>query len=232
MKLSIIIPVYNENLTIKKIINDVFTVKLPKGVEKEIIIIDDGSNDGTVEILKTYKVSPNTKIFYHEMNQGKTAAVKTGIKQTTGDYIIIQDADLEYSPQNYSLLLKPVIENKAPVVYGSRFKGQIKNMTLVNRLANILSNITINILFQSNITDFHTCHKLIKKDILKNISINSNNFSFDTEITAKFLKRNIPIFEIPINYTARSKKSGKKITWANALETYFVLFKCKFSKTN
>ncbi len=231
MKLSIIIPVYNEKNTIKRIIDDVDRVIVQEGISKEIIIVDDGSNDGTTEILHSLHKKPYIKIFPQKQNQGKTAAVKIGLQYASGDYIIIQDADLEYPPDNYFKLLSLAIEKNAPAVYGSRFLGTIQNMTWVNQMANILSNKTINLLFNSQLTDFHTCHKLIKKEIFNKIPITSRNFSFDTEITSKMLKNHIPILEIPIDYTARDKKEGKKITWRNALETYYVLFKCKFFKS-
>ncbi len=229
MKLSIIIPVFNEIITLDKIISAVKESQLDPNIAKEIIIIDDGSTDGSTEYLKENK-DPHLKILFHEKNQGKTAAVKLGIAHASGDYILIQDADLEYSPSHYAALVQKALEDNAPVVYGSRFLGQIRKMQPINRLANIISNKTINLLFRTDLTDFHTCHKLIKKDIFNKIDITSRNFSFDTEITAKLLKNNIPIVEIPINYIARDKKDGKKITWSNALETYYILFKCKFSR--
>lgn len=229
MKLTIIIPVFNESATIEEIILAVEQTKLPAPFDKEILIVDDGSHDGTTEKLKHFESHPDIKIFFQEKNQGKTHAVNCGIKNATGDFIIIQDADLEYSPDNYFSLLKKAMAQKAPIVYGSRFLGTIKGMTRINRWANKLSNKTINLLFKCNLTDFHTCHKLFKAEELKKIPIESKNFSFDTEITAKLLKKGIPIIEIPIHYSARAKKDGKKITWGNAIETYWTLLKCRFS---
>ncbi len=229
-KLSIIIPVYNEQNTIIPLIQKVDTVGLPNGVEREIIVINDASNDGTLERLETLQDKSHIYVFNRVRRYGKTAAVKFGISKAKGDFIIIQDADLEYNPTYYSQLLMPLLNGEADVVYGSRFKGKIKNMKLINRIANKVSTTTLNILFSSNISDMHTCYKLFRRDILSNINITSSNFSFDTEITAELLRRGIKIYEVPIEYRARSRKEGKKITWLTAVETYFVLLKCKFRR--
>lgn len=229
MILSVIIPAYNEEQTILPIIKRVESVILPQNVEKEIIVVDDGSTDGTTAKLKGLPASPHLKIFFHEKNQGKTAAVKLGIEKATGNFILIQDADLEYDPEHYPALLDPLLRGKASVVYGSRFLGKIENMAFVNRFANKISNLTINALYGASITDFHTGYKLFKQEILKALPITSKNFTFDTEITARVLKKKIPIYEIPINYVARENKEGKKITWGLALETYLFLLKFRFS---
>ena len=161
---------------------------------------------------------------------GKTTAIKLGIEKSTGDIILIQDADLEYSPKNYPDLLEPILVNKATIVYGSRFKGSIKGMTLTNRLANIFSNITATMLFAKLITDVNTCYKAFKKDVLQDITIESKNFTFETEITAKLLRKGHNIHEIPINYIARTQKKGKKMNWPKALEMYAGLIKYRFSR--
>jgi len=228
MILSIIVPVYNEKNTILELIDKVLLAQLPTGLSKEIIIVNDGSSDGTKEKLDQIKPSPEIKIYHSPKNLGKTHAVTFGLQQSTGDIIIIQDADLEYSPRYYSYLIEPILNKKTQIVYGSRFIGRIKKMALINRMANCISNFTINLLFGTKITDFHTCYKMFTRDALKNISITSQNFSFDTEITAKFLKNGFSIMELPIEYTARSRKEGKKINWHLALETYGVLFKVRF----
>lgn len=227
-KLSIIIPVFNEKDTIGQVIRDVRDVPLPEGIEKELIIVDDGSSDGTQDVLQRLSDQNNVRIFYHSQNRGKTFAVKFGFQHMTGDVVVIQDADLEYSPQNYPRLLDPILKGDAQIVYGSRFLGSIKNMTVINRLANTISNWTINRLFEASMTDFHTCLKFFKREILDEVSIDSKKFSFDTEITAKLLKKRFKIREIPIEYQARSE--GKKITWLTALEAYGVLWKIYFSK--
>lgn len=228
MKLSVIIPVYNEKNTVAMVAREALAVALPEPLKREILIIDDGSTDGTNDELKQFQSDPRVKIFLNEKNQGKTAAVRLGIQHATGDIILFQDADLEYSPANYPDLLAPILNHRADVVYGSRFLGKIQNMTWINRLANKISMLTINLLYGSQITDFHTCFKVLKKEILTQIPITSKRFSFDTEITARLLKKGYTIYEVPINYIARSKVEGKKITWGAALETYFFLLKYWF----
>jgi glycosyltransferase involved in cell wall biosynthesis len=228
MKLSILIPVYNEEKTILQVIDKVKMTPVPESIEKEVIIVDDGSTDQTRSLLKALPETPFVKIYYHDKNKGKTAALVTGIEHAAGDYILIQDADLEYDPANYPRLLKPILEENRPVVYGSRFKGNIKNMAFINRIANHVSNVTMNMLFGQAITDLMTCYKVFRADILKSIPITSTRFSFETEITAKLFKRGVDILEIPIDYQARTRNEGKKITWGTALATYGVLLKCRF----
>jgi glycosyltransferase involved in cell wall biosynthesis len=224
-KLSIIIPVYNEERFINTVIKKVKSIKLPGDIAKEIIIINDASTDDTGKILKQYSSDSVIKIFHQEKNMGKSSAVRLGIERSTGDIILIQDADLEYAPDDYPQLIGPIIKNEASVVYGSRFKGTIEYMPLINRIANILSNITVNILFHTKITDIHTCYKVFKRDILKNIRITSKRFTFDTEVTVKILKLGCEIYEVPIRYAARTQKEGKKITWFQALEVYWGIIK-------
>lgn len=227
-KLSIIIPTYNEAATIDSTIKKIKSVKLGNNITKEIIIIDDGSTDDTDEILEQYNSDPVLKIYHQEENRGKAAAVKLGIKKSKGDIILIQDADSEYSPDNYPALIEPIITNKSSVVYGSRFKGTIKRMRFVNKMANIVSTLTVNLLFNAKITDVNTGYKVFRKNALNNIKLISKNFIFETEITAKLLNKGYKIHEVPINYTARSKKEGKKITWLDALQMYWGIIKYKF----
>jgi len=227
-KLSIIIPVYNEARFISTVIEKVKSVKLPDNIIEEIIVIDDGSTDDTGKILEQYNSDSAIKIFHQEKNMGKSSAVRLGIAMSTGDMILIQDADLEYDPDDYPKLIGPIIKNEASVVYGSRFKGTIENIPLINRIANILSNMTVNILFHKKITDIHTCYKVFKRDIFKKIEITSKRFTFDTEVTDKILKLGYEIYEIPIRYTARTQKEGKKITWFQALEVYWGIIKYYF----
>ncbi|MDP8213475.1 MAG: glycosyltransferase family 2 protein [Candidatus Zapsychrus exili] len=226
-KLSTVIPVYNDEDTIVELVNLVKNARVQDCVEKEIIVIDDGSDDGTKDKLKSFETGDTFRIIRKDKNEGKTSAVKIGIKEAAGDFILIQDADLEYSPEFYYDLLDPILNDAKEVVYGSRFMGNIKNMTIVNRTANRISNLTINLLFGSKITDFHTCFKMFKADVLKSVDIESRKFSFDTEVTAKLVRKGHFIHEIPISYVARKK--GKKITWGQALEAYFVLIKCRFA---
>jgi len=231
MKLSIIIPLYNEEKTIGELIKKIRDVELPLGISKEIIIVDDGSIDTTYKILKKYNNDSMVKIYRKEKNTGKASAVKAGIENSEGDIILIQDADLEYSPDNYQALLGPIIKDKACVVYGSRFKGKIKKMALMNRIANIISNITLNLLYGAKISDVNTGHKIFKREVFDRIQLMSENFMFETEITAKLLNLGYQIYEVPINYIARSKKDGKKITWLKALQMYWGIIKYKFAIT-
>ncbi|MFA5411257.1 MAG: glycosyltransferase family 2 protein [Candidatus Omnitrophota bacterium] len=228
MKLSIIIPVYNEERFVKTVINKIKSVELPKGMDRELIIIDDGSEDGTFQMLKGFIDDPMTKIFHRDVNEGKTSAISLGLKFSTGDIIIIQDADLEYNPDYYARLIEPILLDKASVVYGSRFKGKIEGMNIINRISNIFSNITLNFLFHTDISDVNTCYKVFKKEALDNIKLESKRFGFETEVTAKLLKRGYSIYEVPIEYTGRLKKEGKKISLLTGLEMYLGIIKYKF----
>jgi len=210
LKLSIVIPVYNEGSTIKKIFDRVRSVDLPK----EIIIVDDCSNDGTGDILAALPVD-GVRIFYHEHNQGKGAALRTGFQNATGDIIIIQDADLEYDPAQYPKLIKPIVEGRADVVYGSRFAGGDEHRVLFfwhmlgNKFLTFLSNLLTNL----NLTDMETGYKVFRREVLEQITIEENRFGFEPEITAKIAKMDVKIFEVGISYAGRSYKEGKKIDW-------------------
>lgn len=229
-KLSIVVPVFNEKDTVLQVIQAIQNVSLQEGIAKEIIVVNDGSSDGTQDALTKLSGQGNVRIFHHSENRGKTFAVKFGLEQMTGDAVVIQDADLEYSPSDYPRLLEPILRGEAQIVYGSRFMGTIKDMAFINRFANTISNLTINGLYGTSITDFHTCLKLFNREVLKEIDIVSQKFSFDTEVTAKLLKKGFKIKEIPIQYKARSRSEGKKITWSTALESYGVLWKVYFTK--
>lgn len=228
MKLSIIIPVYNEQNTIIPVLHKVIAVSLPNGLTKEIIVVDDGSTDTTKHQLKEFTNNIAITILSHENNQGKGAAVMKGIQQASGDIILIQDADLEYNPNNYPALVEPILKKQASIVYGSRFKGQIKNMSLINRWANIFSSWTLNRLYGSKITDVNTCFKVFRREILQGITINAHGFEFETEFTSKLLRRHFEIFEVPIQYEARDKKHGKKMNWVKALQMYGALIKYRW----
>jgi len=227
-KLSVIIPVYNEARFIDIVIKKVKSIKLPGDIAKEIIIINDASIDDTGKILEQYNNDSAIKIFHQEKNMGKSSAVRLGIEMSTGDIILIQDADLEYNPEDYPKLIEPIITHKSPVVYGSRFKGTIKRMHFVNRIANIVSNITLNLLYSTKVSDVNTGYKIFKRDVMNDIKLMSNNFTFETEITAKLLNRGYKIYEVPIGYDARSKKEGKKISWLKALQMYWGIIKYRF----
>ncbi len=207
MKLSVIMPVYNESKTIREIINRVRQVD----IEKEIIIVDDCSTDGTREVLKTVDSQNQIKIIYHEKNMGKGAAIRTGLKEATGDVVVIQDADLEYDPGDYKNLIKPILEGRADVVYGSRFLN-LRRITLpLHYIANKILNLLTNLLYGGCLTDMETCYKMFRINAIKGIDIKSDRFNFEPEITAKILKRGYKIYEVPIFYKSRNYSEGKKI---------------------
>jgi len=224
VKLSIIIPVYNEKANIAAVIDAVKTVDLPK----EIIVVDDGSTDGTSEILESYKDDETIRIHSSVLNFGKGTAIRVGLKYVTGDIVVIQDADLEYDPQQIPELIKPIAEDKADVVYGSRFKGSIKGMKFANWLANRILVIAANVLYRAGISDEATCYKAFRADIIKSLQLKCTRFEFCPEVTAKVRKRGIPIHEIPIHYTGRTVAEGKKVTWKDGFEAIWVLIKYRF----
>ncbi len=223
--LSIIIPVYNEENTIQEIIKHVLAVDCG---QKEIIIVDDCSKDNTRKILEESIKSQVSKIIYHEYNQGKGAAIQSGIQHATGDYIIIQDADLEYDPQEYPILLNPLLNGKADVVYGSRFISQKEHRILYfwhyvgNQFLTLLSNMFSNL----NLSDMETCYKIFKREIIQGINIEEKRFGFEPEITAKIAKiKGIRIFEVGISYYGRTYAEGKKINWKDGFRAIWCIMK-------
>lgn len=233
MKLSIIIPIFNEDKTIAQILEKVDKVKLPAFFEKEIIVINDGSYDNTNKILS--KQTIKFKYFKHKKNLGKGAAIRTGLSKMSGDLIIIQDADLEYNPDYYSSLIEPILKNKALVVYGTRLTnyplnlwGKNKTVLPSHLIANKLLTFLTNILFNAQLTDMETGYKVFRKKTLDNIKINSNNFDFEAEITAKILKKGYRIIEVPIITNPRTYKEGKKIGWRDGLSAIWTLIKYRF----
>lgn len=226
MKLSVIIPVYNERETIEEIIRRVEEVNV--GLEKEIIVVDDGSQDGTSQVLKSLKF-PNLKIFRHSKNMGKGAALQTGFSKAEGDIILIQDADLEYNPQDYPKLLEAILDGRADVVYGSRFLGGPHRVLFFwhyvgNKILTTLSNIFSNL----NLSDMETCYKVFKKEILERIKLKSKRFGFEPEFTIKVAKMNCRIYEVPISYSGRDYSEGKKINWKDGVAAIFHLIRHKF----
>lgn len=226
MKLSVVIPVYNEKNTIEELVESVMSVN---DIDKEIVIVDDASTDGTVEILNNIKAKyPDIKIVFKTVNKGKGDTLKVGFAQTTGDYVIVQDADLEYDPQDYKKLLRALTENKVDVVYGSRFSGSYEKMSNLHYFGNKILTLATNVLFGVMLTDMETCYKLIPGDFVRKLNIKSERFEFEPEITAKILKSGLRIKEVPINYRGRSFSEGKKITWRDGFIAIWSLIKYRF----
>ena len=224
MKLSVVMPAYNEIKTIEEIIRRVLAVEL----EKELIIVDDGSTDGTREFLSKLD-DPRIRVFFHEKNMGKGAAVRWGITEATGDVIVIQDADLEYDPEEYNNLLAPILDGRADVVYGSRFKGSSIRVhlfwhSLGNRILTLFSNMLTNL----NLTDMEVCYKMFKAPIIKNIRLRSNRFGFEPEVTAKVARLRCHICEIPVSYAGRDYSEGKKIGWKDAVSAFYSIIRFHF----
>lgn len=230
-KLSIIIPCYNEENTVHLILDKVIHTNLINNIEKEIIVVNDCSKDKTKEAIENYfrnQSSVNYKLYNHEVNQGKGAAIHTGISKATGDYLIIQDADLEYDPNEYNLLLQPVVDGFADVVFGSRFMGGNPHRILFfwhsigNRILTTLSNMLTNL----NLSDMETCYKLFRRDVIQKINLKEKRFGFEPEVTAKISRvQNIRVYEVGISYYGRTYEEGKKIGWKDGIRAIWCILK-------
>lgn len=228
-KISILIPVYNEEQHLEEVLKKVESIDLGS-IEKQIIMVDDGSTDKTREILKKLEENNKYKILYHGQNMGKGAALRTGLAYANGDIVLIQDADLEYDPSEYVKLLEPFYNDSADVVYGSRLanKESEKNFLLTSFIANKTLTFLTNILYGSSITDMETCYKLFRYDVIKSFTIKSNKFDFEPEISAKIMKQKYKLLELPISYQGRSYEEGKKINWKDGVQAIWTLFLYRF----
>ncbi|CEK13680.1 glycosyl transferase [Chthonomonas calidirosea] len=228
-RLSVLIPVYNEQQTILEILRRVRSVNIPK----EIIIVDDGSTDGTRELLRTHVEGQfdDVAVIYHERNRGKGAAIRTAIAHATGDYVIIQDADLEYDPREYPSLLEPLLDGRADVVFGSRFLGGGPHRVLYfwHRVGNGFLTLLSNMLTNLNLTDMEACYKVFKREIIQSLPLRCNRFDFEPEVTAKVAKRRYRIYEVPISYSGRDYTEGKKVSWKDGLIAIWTIIKYRLT---
>jgi glycosyltransferase involved in cell wall biosynthesis len=226
-KLSVIVPVYNERNTVVEILRRMRMVELP--LDREFVVVDDGSDDGTHSVLSQLGDS-TVKIVTHPENRGKGAAIRTGLEHVTGDLVLIQDADLEYDPEDWPRLIAPVLKGRAKVVYGSRITGERRNMLYLHWLGNKTLSLVTNLLYNTTLSDMETCYKLFDREVLRGITIRSNRFDFEPEVTAKVLRQHIRIYEVPISYAGREFDEGKKITWRDGFAALGALVKYRFVK--
>jgi glycosyltransferase involved in cell wall biosynthesis len=227
MRLSVLIPAYNERSTIRELLRQVQAVELG-GIEREIIVVDDGSTDGTREALLAEDGRHGVRVLVHERNRGKGAAVQTALRQATGDILLIQDADLEYDPQDYPRLLRPILAGKAKVVYGSRFLGEHKAMYFWHAVGNKLLTLLTNVLYDTTLTDMETGFKVFTREVAMTLRLRQPRWGFDPEITSQILRRGYRIYEVPISYSGREYHEGKKITWRDSGVVLLTLLRYRF----
>jgi len=223
--LSVIVPVFNERNTVAEILRRIRAVDLP--MQLEVVVVDDGSTDGTDKVLSVLQDS-TVRVLTHRSNRGKGAAVRTGINTARGQLVLIQDADLEYDPDDWPRLLDPVMKGKAQVVYGSRFTGERRAMRPTQWLGNRLLTLTANVLYRSTLSDMETCYKLFDRKVLDSITIESDGFDFEPEITAKVLRRGYRIYEVPVSYTGRDASEGTKFEWRDGVRALTTLVRYRF----
>jgi glycosyltransferase involved in cell wall biosynthesis len=227
--LSVIVPVFNERNTVAEIIRRMRAVTLPDELTLEVVVVDDGSSDGTDKILDALQDS-TVRVVNHGANAGKGAAIQTGLDTVRGDLVLVQDADLEYDPADWPRLLDPILKGKAQIVYGSRFTGERKNMFPSHWLGNRFLTLVTNILYRSTLSDMETCYKLFDRRVLAGITIRSQRFDFEPEITAKVLRRGYRIYEVPISYAGREISEGKKISWRDGVGAIVALVRYRFTR--
>jgi glycosyltransferase involved in cell wall biosynthesis len=225
--LTVIVPVFNERTTVAEIIRRIRAVDIPLVVD--VIAIDDGSSDGTDKVLAALEDS-TVRVLTHPVNQGKGAAIRSGLAIARGDLVLIQDADLEYDPEDWPRLLSPILRGKARVVYGSRFTGERRNMMPLHWIGNRFLSLVTNVLYSSTLSDMETCYKLFDREVIEGIVVQSDRFDFEPEITAKVLRRGFRIYEVPISYAGRETTEGKKITWRDGFGALKALVKFRFTR--
>jgi len=241
VKLSVIMPIYNEIDTVQEIVRRVRSVKLSVEIgygpengdvvsfDREIVLVDDGSTDGTRTVLRHLRETPDTLVVFHEENQGKGAAVRTGLENASGDVLLIQDADLEYDPREYPTLLQPILEGRSHVVYGSRFRGgPTRAMFFWHMVGNRFLTLMTNLLYNTILTDMETCYKVFTREVADRLDLKADGWGFDPEITAQILRMGYRIYEVPISYTGREFEEGKKISWRDAFVVLWTLLKYRF----
>ncbi len=225
--LTVIMPVYNERATVAEVIRRIRAVELP--VLLQVVVVDDASSDGTDKVLKAVEDS-TVRVISHPENRGKGAAIRTGLEAARGDLVLIQDADLEYDPDDWPRMLDPILKGKARVVYGSRFTGERKNMLPLHWFGNRFLSLVTNVLYRSTLSDMETCYKLFDAQVLEGMTLVSNRFDFEPEVTAKVLRRGHRIYEVPISYAGREMHEGKKITWRDGFSALAALVRYRFTR--